>query len=563
MYKLLVVEDEKSIAYGIANSIPWGEWGFMISGVCGNGLEALEQIKKDKPHVIISDIRMPEMDGIELMQHLNQHYPEIKIIILSGYNDFEYMQMSIKNQVSEYLLKPTDLDEFEVMFRKMKDRLDEENRKKIEELELKQAYEESKSLKLRKKFNALIKGYGYNEEEMEEEFLKQNRNWVGVILISFDVQNSEDKNAFYQEQIKIEELLNKNASKENISGKFILNFEEKITGILSAEEEPEEDVLHSYTKKMLECVLEEGDINVFAGISNFYMDLQMLPQCYEQAKCCVSQKIYSEAKSQTIFYKEMQEADFDYYAISFDVEKILKEILEQQENELEDTLEQIFSEFRGKVILDYDYINRLSLELMFNLSRELLRYGVQLEKVMKKMDYTYTNIYSFNSLEGKKEFLFKILQEVSKESARMKGEWKSRSSLASQIKEIVDAEYDSNQISLEYVGAKLYKNTAYISKIFKNEFGCNFSDYIISKRLEKSQKLLADPALKIYEISEEMGWADVSNYIKLFKKKYGMSPKEYRNILQAGGILPKVGILPKGGNLLKGGGNAEKYNESN
>jgi two-component system response regulator YesN len=535
MYKLLVVEDEKSIAYGIANSIPWGEWGFVISGVCGNGLEALEQIKKDKPHVIISDIRMPEMDGIELMQHLNQNYPEIKIIILSGYNDFEYLQMSIKSRVTEYLLKPTDLDEFEVMFRKMKDRLDDENRKKIEQQELKQAYEESKDLKLRKKFNALIKGYGYNEEEMEEEFLKQDGNWFGVILISFDVQNSEDKNAFYQEQIKVENILNEKAPNEIIAGKYILNYEEKITGILSLEEEPEEEVLRSYTKRMLEGILGEGNISAYAGISNFYMDFQMLPQCYEQAKCCVSQKIYSEAKNLIMFYKEMQEADFDYYAISFDVEKIVKEILEQQENKIEDTLEQIFSEFRGKVILDYDCINRLSLELMFNLSRELLRYGVQLEKVMKKMEYTYTHIYSFKSLEGKKDFLLKILREVSKESARMKGEWKNRSSLAQQIKEIVDAEYDSNQISLEYVGAKVHKNTAYISKIFKNEFGCNFSDYIISKRLEKSQKLLADPAFKIYEISEEMGWADVSNYIKLFKKKYGMSPKEYRNILQAGG----------------------------
>lgn len=111
MYKLLVVEDEKAIAYGIANSIEWEKWGFVISGVCGNGIEALEQIEKDKPHVVLSDIRMPEMDGMELMQHLNQRYPEIKIIILSGYNDFEYLQMSIKNRVMEYLLKPTDLDE--------------------------------------------------------------------------------------------------------------------------------------------------------------------------------------------------------------------------------------------------------------------------------------------------------------------------------------------------------------------------------------------------------------------------------------------------------------------
>ena len=535
MYKLLIVEDEKSIAYGIANSIDWEAWGFIINGVCGNGTEALEQIKKDKPHVVLSDIRMPEMDGVELMQHLNQYYPEIKIIILSGYNDFEYLQMSIKNRVMEYLLKPTDLDEFEVTFRRIKERLDEEGKKELEERELKSAYEDSRNLKLRRKYNALIKGYGYHEEEMEEEFFRQGENWYGVVLIHLDIPDTKDKNAFYQDQIKVEKILNERVSKKGIDGTYIWNFEEKITGILSAGEEPLEEELYSYVNHMAETVLKESGIPIYAGISNFYTDFQMLPQCYEQAKCCASQKIYSEGKNLVMTYKEIQEADFDYYALSFDTGQILKEIMEQEENKAEDILDGIFSEFRGKVILDYDYINRLSLELLFNLSRALLRYGVRLEKVMKKLDCTYTGIYSLKSLKEKKEFLSRILREISREMAGMRGEWKSQSSLAQKIRDIVDEEYDSNQISLEYVGTKVHKNSAYISKIFKNEFGCNFSDYIITKRLEKSRKLLEDPARKIYEISQEMGWADVSNYIKLFKKKYGISPREYRNILQPEG----------------------------
>ena len=532
MYKLLVVEDEKSIAYGIANSIEWEKWGFVINGVCGNGIEALEQIKKDKPHVVLSDIRMPEMDGIELMQHLNQYYPEIKIIILSGYNDFEYLQMSIKNRVMEYLLKPTDLDEFEMTFRKIKERLDEERKKELKERELKSAYEESRSLKLRRKYNALLKGYGYHEAEMEEEFFRQGENWYGVVLVHFDVPGTQDKNVYYQEQMKVEKILNERVSKEGLNGTYIWNFEEKITGIICAGEEPLEEELYSYVKQMAEVVSKESGIPIYAGISNFYMDFQMLPQCYEQAKCCASQKIYSEGKNLVMTYKEILEADFDYYAVSFDTDQILKEIMEQKENKAGDMLDGIFSEFKGKVILDYDYINRLSLELLFNLSRALLRYGVRLEKVMKKLDCTYAGIYPLKSLQEKKEFLSRILREVSGEMADMRGEWKSQSSLAQKIREIVDEEYDSNQISLEYVGAKVHKNSAYISKIFKNEFGCNFSDYIITRRLEKSRKLLADPGRKIYEISQEMGWADVSNYIKLFKKKYGISPKEYRNILQ-------------------------------
>ena len=133
MYKLLIVEDEKAIAQGIAKSNPWEEWGFQVVGICANGEEAVAFIEQDKPDLVLSDIRMPKMDGIALMQYLNAQYPEIKIVILSGYNDFEYLQMAIRNHVAEYLLKPTLLEEFEQLFRKMKQALDEEVQRKEEQ----------------------------------------------------------------------------------------------------------------------------------------------------------------------------------------------------------------------------------------------------------------------------------------------------------------------------------------------------------------------------------------------------------------------------------------------
>ncbi len=123
MYKLLIVEDEKAIAQGIAKSNPWEEWGFQVVEICDNGEDAVAFIEQNRPDLVLSDIRMPKMDGIALMQYLNAQYPEIKIVILSGYNDFEYLQMAIRNHVAEYLLKPTLLEEFEELFRKMKIRL--------------------------------------------------------------------------------------------------------------------------------------------------------------------------------------------------------------------------------------------------------------------------------------------------------------------------------------------------------------------------------------------------------------------------------------------------------
>ena len=103
-----------------------------------DGEEAVRIIGEKHPDVVLSDIRMPKMDGIELMQYLHENNPEIKIIILSGYNDVEYLNMAIRNQVTEYLLKPTDIDEFETLFHRLKEKLDEEGirRRELESLKV-------------------------------------------------------------------------------------------------------------------------------------------------------------------------------------------------------------------------------------------------------------------------------------------------------------------------------------------------------------------------------------------------------------------------------------------
>lgn len=533
MYKLMIVEDEKAIANGIANSLPWEEWGFEISGVLGNGAEALEAIAGEIPDVVLSDIRMPIMDGLELMQHLNRDHPDIRILILSGYNDFEYLQTAIKNGVCEYLLKPTDIDEFQLVFKRMKEKLDEDR-------ERKRSYEEGITLREEKKFNALLKGYGYNEEEMEQEFYGEEEGSFGVMFFHIDGMKREDKKKNYHMGISVVDSLEEIRVREHISGKFFLNYEERITGILMLPGEQEEETLRDYAGRMIRHVKAHTDISVSVGISSFYLDYQMLPQCYQQAKCCASQRIFNREKQQILYYEEMREADFNYYTISFNADKIMEYMLEQNREKILEELDNTFSAFQNRVISDYDYINRLSLELMFNISRKLLRCSVQMEKVMKRLECTYSDIYTRDNLEDKRDFIYGILVNASEECKAMKGETKKRSGLAAAIREIVDSEFDSNRISLEYVAGKVHKNTAYISKIFKNEFECNFSDYVTRKRLERSRELLKDPALKIYEISDALGWADVSNYIKVFKKKYGISPNEYRRIAEnTGGYYPK------------------------
>lgn len=287
MYKLLIVEDEKAIAQGIAKSNPWEEWGFLVVGICGNGEEAVAFIERDKPHLVLSDIRMPKMDGIALMQYLNEKYPEIKIVILSGYNDFEYLQMAIRNHVAEYLLKPTLLEEFEELFRKMKNVLDEEAQQRKEQ-EIQKKSRES---------NALLKGFGYSEEFVESFFYHKDTDSYRVVQLCVQEKEEDrdithDRKWYYHKKQSVVQVMNRFVQDFGISGFFLCNYEDYIVGILCVDEQMNEQELEERIMQMMGLAERETGIMLNCAVSAVCEDYRMLPQCYEQTKYCIGQSCF-------------------------------------------------------------------------------------------------------------------------------------------------------------------------------------------------------------------------------------------------------------------------------
>ena len=531
MYKLLIVEDEKAIAQGIAKSNPWEEWGSRVVGIHANGEEAVAFIEQDKPDLVLSDIRMPKMDGIALMQHLNAQYPEIKIVILSGYNDFEYLQMAIRNHVAEYLLKPTLLEEFEQLFKKMKQALDEEVQQK-EEREIQIKSRES---------NALLRGYGYSEEFVESFFYHKDTESYRVVLLYAQIEEGteHDRSLRYQRKQSIVKIMNCHVQKRGISGFFLCNYEEFVTGIICIDEGIGEKEIEQNLLDVLDAVKCETGVVLHCAVSGACEDYRMLPQCYEQTKYCIGRKLLLDSDKKIIWYRQTNEEKhdgrFDYFGIGFDDKNILKYILNQDKEQLEKELSGVFDLFRdaaakGNDYVDIHYVNRICMEILFTVSREIYRYNVHPEKLMSEHNYHYMDVFDKPALESKLDFLLGIFELFMQECGTQKETVSKTGELARMVKCIVDEEYMSNLISLEYVAEKVHKNPSYISKVFKNEFDCNFSSYVTDRRLEKSKELLADPLVKVYEIAEVLGWADVSNFIKVFKKKFGISPDEYRKV---------------------------------
>lgn len=407
MYRLLIVDDEEDIRRGIARGIPWSQLGFEVAGQAGNGEEAVGLLESARPDVVLSDIRMPKMDGIELMQYLSANYPEIKIIILSGYNDVEYLNMAIKNRVTEYLLKPTDIDEFCQLFQNLKTRLDEEHQQKQEIEQLKAAVEQGRELSYDRVLINLLEGFtgGSTEQEWKREMEAGGMNFNHCVLAVLDTDPSEGTSKEGHYQLKKQIIRYCNSRQLPWNKRFFLNRDHKAVGIITL---GEKDSLSDLQAAIGEMQMEIGDIYnlaLLAGISPICQEEQQLPGLYKQTVKTVTTK---------------------------------------------------------------------APDLMVNR--------------------------------------------------------KKSSILVTAIKDYINEHFCSNSISLEEVADQFRKNPAYISKVFKKETGFNFSDYIVQKRMEKSKELLKDMTLKIYEIAEMTGYADASNFIKVFKKHCGMSPNEYRSI---------------------------------
>lgn len=230
MYKLILVDDEEEVRKGIVRKIEWGKYGFEIAGEAENGKEALDIAEKVNPDVVITDIKMPFMDGMRLSEELKEKFPTAKVVILTGFDEFEFARKAIKLNVIEYILKPISSQELIEVLKRIKSKLDEEIEQKEDIQKLKDYYSKSLPI-LREKFLTTLITNRLNKEEIVEKstnygiYLKGNSFLVSVISIDF---NTIEKTDEYIENSKDEKF---NVSEDKELVKFaVLNISEEILG---------------------------------------------------------------------------------------------------------------------------------------------------------------------------------------------------------------------------------------------------------------------------------------------------------------------------------------------
>ena len=374
MYRLIIADDEENIRNGMANSLPWRDWGFEVVALCASGQEVLDRMAACRPDVVLSDIRMPGMDGVELMQRLSREYPQVKIVILSGYSDFKYLNMSIRSHVAEYLLKPTDIDDFEDAFRRLKAAMDHERLRRA---------------------------------QITESVLRHFHLWLTAMLAG--TAAPEDSDRF------LPMLTEAGIDLDNLQvAAFVLDGH-------GGDERPDQVALWRKAWEAAAALPAPEGLRRLA----FLVGGEELAVLYSSGE-------------------EISPA-----ALRADIEAV-------QRAEIDRVLLPLAAR-----LPEYRAVDQLCLSLLFHVSLWGLRYGLQMEEVLRALGAHYTDIYQSETLAAKRDFVLACLFGCQQALARRRSHGHAVKSVAMRVREYVDAEYCSNAISLESVAAYVHKTPAH------------------------------------------------------------------------------------------------------
>lgn len=533
MYKVFLVEDEIVVRQGIKNNINWEEEGFVIAGDESDGELAYPLILKEQPDILITDIKMPFMDGLELSKLIKKEMPQLKIIIISGYSDFGYAQQAIDIGITEYILKPVTSSKLMTAVKNAVAVIEKERRDKqmLEQYQL--LIYQNQGEKRKDFFNALVSGklsLSQIVEKEEELGINMVASAFCVMLFQFIVQEDmyEYSNEIVQCEARMQEALR---DYPNIKA-----FERGMEGwafILLGENEDQIDALTQELCKLL-VYISDGRVHYFGGIGRTIQRVRDIQQSFLDANKAFSLR-YFEHGDQFISHRDLhsisEQVDDGVNVSDLSLEKLDRALLGEflKRGSIQDVDEFVDRYFEGldtnamasTLFRQYIMMDGYSATMKF---LKELKYSKQMIDNSLKIIYDYTK--QLTSLEDCRKFYKSLLKEAI--DLRNKSSQKRYAGLIEQAKEYMHLKFAESDLTLDQVASKVNISPNYFSSLFNQETGMTFIEYLTDIRMDKAKEYLRCSSKKITEIGYSVGYLDSHYFSYIFKKTQNCTPSEFR-----------------------------------
>lgn len=522
MFKVAIVDDEIWICRMIQKLIDWDELGLQLAFVENDGESALERIIEEQPDIVLSDIRMPDMDGMEMLERMRQKKIDSRVIIISGYPDFDYAKKVMSYGAYEYLLKPVDKDELKNVLIKIVDDLKKETAQKekiyLQNKNIERIKDVTSELFLKK----LVAKRAIEESLLTlaiSRILGNENNLYTVIVIKsiLDGGNNNESLEFIKNYSEFYSDLNKSCRKTtfyiNNLRVFIINFRE-----INA------DKIDDYLKQEYSELKYNQGRNVVISYSDKFSDITEMEAAFEKAVLGSCQ--YMNAKNEKHLYPYSPEYAYEHGIIPRELTKML--IINVEALSVRNMLEiihQMYAIIYDKAKGRPHLVQELSLKIS-NLILTTLKGVDESSKYEFQMQNEYfKEICACNRVEDFEQATIDFYGEKVEELYEQRR--KKSVNIISKAEQFIAQNYQ-RKITLGDVASHLYLNPKYFSNIFKKEVGIGFVEYVNSVRIDVSKDLLKGNKYSIGQIASKVGFSDPKHFSKLFKKKTSTTPKEYR-----------------------------------
>lgn len=538
MIDILIVDDEKKIREGISQNIDWTAYDINVCGTASSGLEALDMIDMFMPGIVITDISMGDMDGLELLEIINQTYPTVKVILISGYKEFEYAQKAVALNAFSYLTKPINSQTLISKVVEAKTEIE----KRISEVKINDVIRK----KLRENilvvrdsfFASLMEGKIRNRKEIEgrAEFLEINlgfRQFL-VSIMAFEAGGAvKDKN-FYDISFYKAAIMSK--SEEKISDLYdchVFNMDSRI-GIMVCSDRIAKSVLTDRFEQIKNWVNNNMGLSLSVGVGNISGSVEKVSLSYRSALDAMQYSVVlgknvvidSDKIAETTKEKIAME---DFESIMSTNEDILVAALKNSDRHIvRSCMDEIFASVNQIVRNDIRQKERVIFLLAFYLTKILFTLEIQGHKYYGNESDLFVVMNAMTGMGDIRSFMHEFFKDAIRELEKSK---QSRNShLVAQALKFIDV-YQDSSVTLVSVAERLQIHPSYLSRIFKQETGESFSEHLIKNKMNSAKHLLKTTNKKVYEIANSIGYKDVTHFTKLFKKSFGVSPTEYRNLV--------------------------------
>lgn len=527
--KVLIVDDEYMVRGLLKRCIDWKGIGMEIAGEASCAQEALELVDRLNPDIIYADICMPYIDGIEFSKMAFEKYPDVKIIILTGYEEFEYAKRSIKLGIADFLLKPINDDEILKSALNIKEKIISERTHSDEYKRLKMLLEENHPYLKEKFLNEFIQGKMSADEILEKQAYFNLNFESGIFQVAFLEaekpgaginQGAEQKLLLQMQCMEAVRQFFRNDSQitvffDNTQRIVILNTDTEVDFTECCE------TLRIMLANKIKCI-------VSIGIGNRCKGQENIQQTCREAFYALSYGAVL-GKNQVISYNAVDLSRGKRLGIK---SKLFDEFEFYLKAGLAEKAMEIFNDSCESIAPDSGNTVENIWVLASNVISEILSVmnetGLKIDEVFEDGDEPFKHVFRICSLPEMKDYISAIVYKTVNLLEKLKS--KKVNKTITEIKDYLNSNISSSDLSLSSVAAKFYLNSSYLSRIFKQETGQTFIEYLTKARMELAVSLLNQTAMKAYEIAERIGIKDPHYFSICFKKYTGISVNDYRKL---------------------------------